>query len=101
MFTRGQASIDESPAVPRQSKSAVIEGAWQAHNDGRRYYAPKFNSPEQRRGALADLGEGPVGNWAELIEAVEDYGFELVQWSTARNPQGHVCAYPVFRKVHF
>ena len=99
MFTKGQASSDEKPAVAVTKNLQIVEGAWQARNDGRRYYTPKFNSPEQRRGALADLGEGPVGNWSQLIEAVEDQGFELFQWSTARNPQGHVCAYPVFRRV--
>jgi hypothetical protein len=70
----------------------VISDARRAYAEGRRVFAARLNSPNR-----LDPTSGSVGDWAEMIEAVEAEGWVLSDWAVGDGSKG-LSAYPLFRR---
>lgn len=77
------------------TKSKILfqdaQKAWEA---GHMVFAPMLNTPAMNSGL-----SGAVGDWAEMIEAVEAVGWRLTNWAIGSDTRGRPQAYPLFRRV--
>ena len=69
----------------------ITKEAARAYSEGRYIFTPRLNAPSR----LGDM-TGSVGDWAEMIEAIEGQGWALVHWTVT--DAGKVGAYPLFRR---
>ena len=77
----------------KDTKAAgLLTEAERAVAEGRHVFAAILNTPMTHHGL-----SGSVAGWAEMIEAVEQAGWELSQWSVTADTKGRPQAYPVFR----
>lgn len=70
---------------------AIASEARRAREEGRRFFAPKLNTPATQHGL-----SGSIAGWAEQIEAIVDAGWELTSWSVSKDSKGRPEAYPLF-----
>jgi hypothetical protein len=66
--------------------------AKRAAEEGRTIFAPMLNTPNE------PPQPGAVTSWAEMIEAVENEGWELSHWRVSIDPKARPFAYPLFRR---
>ncbi len=70
----------------------IAKDAARAISEGRLVFVARLHTP----GRLHDM-TGSVGDWAEMIEAIEAEGWTLASWTVADGPKG-AGAYPLFRR---
>ncbi|MBL7494458.1 hypothetical protein I6A60_01855 [Frankia sp. AgB1.9] len=70
----------------------VADEARRALEEDRWVFIVRLNTPQR----LGDM-TGTVGDWAEIIEAVEYEGWALAEWSVSEGPKGP-AAFPLFRR---
>lgn len=80
--------------IKQMKQDLVVDEARRATDEGRRIFAPRFNTPASHHGM-----SGAVPGWAEWIEAVEDLGWRLDTWTVSKDEKGRPEAYPLFRRV--
>jgi hypothetical protein len=95
----GERELTHLPFRPtgiiKQTKANTLATeAERAITEGRTVFAPMLNTP-----ATHHSFSGAVAGWAEMIEAVEEKGWTLTQWSVARDNHGQPQAYPLFRRA--
>ena len=61
-------------------RDALGKEAAKAREEGRRYFTPKLNTPMTQHGL-----SGSIAGWAEMLEAIEDAGWELTSWAVAHD----------------
>jgi hypothetical protein len=69
----------------------IAKEAARAYGEGHYIFAARLNAPTR----LGDM-TGSVGDWAEMIEAIEAEGWALANWTVT--DAGKVGAYPLFRR---
>ena len=73
-------------------RDAVVTEAKRAIEEGRTVYVPRLNTPKTHHGM-----SGSIPGWAEMIEGIEEAGWELARWSVSTDEKGRPEAYPLFR----
>lgn len=79
--------------IKQAKQDAIAAEAVRAVQEGRRVFAPKLNTPMSQHGM-----SGSIAGWAEMIEAIEDAGWTMTDWSVAHDAKGRPEAYPLFRR---
>ncbi|MEV0070945.1 hypothetical protein [Amycolatopsis sp. NPDC050768] len=78
----------------KQAKAdALTKEAGRAIAEGRTVFTPRLNTP-----MMHHTMSGSIAGWAEMIEAVEAQGWQLVEWSVTQDKNGRPEAYPLFRR---
>jgi hypothetical protein len=72
--------------------TSIAKDAARARDEGRYVFAARLHTPSR----LGDM-TGSVGDWAEMIEAIEAEGWALANWAVADGSKG-AGAYPLFRR---
>jgi len=70
----------------------VVNDARRAYTEGRYVFVARLNSSTRLKST-----SGSVGDWAEMIEAVEAEGWALAEWTVGGGPK-LPSAYPLFRR---
>ncbi|SNY28988.1 hypothetical protein [Paractinoplanes atraurantiacus] len=65
--------------------------AAKAYAAGDWYFTPKLNAPATHHGL-----SGNISDWARMIRAITEAGWNLQHWTVAQDAQGRPEAYPVF-----
>jgi hypothetical protein len=71
---------------------SIAAEARRAVEEGRLWFSPRLNTPFTQHNM-----SGSIAGWAEMIEAVEREGWQLVDWTVARDKKDRPEAYPLFR----
>jgi hypothetical protein len=79
--------------IKQAKQDAIAKEAERAVEEGRRVFTPKLNTPMTQHGL-----SGSIAGWAEMIEAIEDAGWTMVDWAVAHDAKGRLEAYPLFRR---
>ena len=79
--------------VKDQKIDAVTAEARRATEEGRTFFTPMLNTPLTQHKM-----SGSVSGWAEMIEAIEQQGWVLVDWAVANDSKDRPQAYPLFRR---
>ena len=80
-------------ATVKDTKAAVLRiEAQRALQQGRWIFTPTLTTTTSRE------MPGSISSWAEMIEAVEDAGWQLYHWSASLDIHGNPQAYPLFRR---
>lgn len=81
--------------IIRQAKSGTAAShAALAAEDGRSVLLYRFNVP-----AMASGWSGPIGGAAEVIEAIEEYGWRLDNFAFDRAQSSHGAVLLLFRRT--
>lgn len=80
--------------IKNVKQNMVRTEAERAIAEGRRVFTPMLNT-----GMTQHSMSGSIAGWAEMIEAVEDCGWKLTDWSVAADEKGRPQAYPLFRRA--
>ena len=67
--------------------------ARKAIDAGDQVFTPFFNAPASVGGVSTN-----VRDWALMVQAIEECGWRLDQWTVAADNKGKAQAYPVFRR---
>jgi hypothetical protein len=95
---RCAASNREAPtirhmAIVKDTRAAMLRiEAERALQHGRWVFTPTLTTT-----AGHDM-PGSIPGWAEMIEAVEDVGWQLYHWAASLDIHGNPQAYPLFRR---
>lgn len=80
-------------AIVKDTRAAVLRiEAERALQQGRWIFTPTLIT------TVGYDASGSISNWAEMIEAVEDAGWQLCHWSASLDIHGNPQAYPLFRR---
>lgn len=80
-------------AVVKDTRAAVLRiEAERALQQGHWIFTPTLTT------TVGHDTSGSISNWAEMIEAVEDAGWQLYHWSASLDIHGNPQAYPLFRR---
>ncbi len=74
-------------------RNMLAEEAARAVQEGRTVFAPMLNTPMSQH-----TMSGSVAGWAEMVESIEEQGWQLQQWAVAMDTKGRPQAYPLFRR---
>lgn len=79
--------------VKDKKADALLSEAKRALDENRKYFTPRLNTP-----AFQHNFSGSIAGWAEMIEAIEEAGWLLAEWSVTDDQKGRPEAYPLFRR---
>jgi hypothetical protein len=71
--------------------SAVGAEAVKAYENGDWYFTPVLNSPATRLNI-----SGNVQDWADMLKAITEAGWNLQYWNVGSDAKGRPEAYPLF-----
>lgn len=79
--------------VKNLKADTLAKEAIKALENGDHLFTPRLNMPGSAHGM-----SGNIGDWSQMIHAVESAGWTLTHWSVAMDTKGRSEAYPLFRR---